>query len=267
MPAPVGEAVVEIRSFTLAKDDPGDKLLEPGPLVDQFGQWIPATWPGKAASLDDLQRAWAEEAKALQPGGYDYCKYGGYKSTHAKATGFFRVEQIDGKWWFVDPDGHLFLSVGSDCIRAGIETSTRDREGVFAALPPAGSEPHAAVAPGRAFVSFYTWNLQRRFGDDWQPKWIDFYPAAAGGVGLQHDRQLVGPGLVCRPAHALRRAAGGLGYGAVHGHARRLLARMAEESGRGRPPHARRARTIRGCWATSSPTSRPGRAASRWWRT
>ena len=174
MPAPVGEAVVEIRSFTLAKDDPGDKLLEPGPLVDQFGQWIPATWPGKAASLDDLQRAWAEEAKALQPGGYDYCKYGGYKSTHAKATGFFRVEQIDGKWWFVDPDGHLFLSVGSDCIRAGIETSTRDREGVFAALPPAGLSRTPPWAQGRAFVSFYTWNLQRRFGDDWQPKWIDF---------------------------------------------------------------------------------------------
>lgn len=30
----------------------------------------------------------------------------------AKATGFFRVERIDGVWWFVDPDGHLFISKG-----------------------------------------------------------------------------------------------------------------------------------------------------------
>jgi hypothetical protein len=174
MPAPDGEAVVEIRSITLVKDDPGDKLLEAGSLVDQFGQWIPATWPGKAASLDDLQRAWADEAKALQPGGYDYCNYGGYKSTRAKATGFFRVEQVDGKWWFVDPDGHLFLSVGSDCIRSTIETSTRDRAGVFAALPPAGLSHMPPWAEGRQMTSFYTWNLLRRFGDDWKPKWIDF---------------------------------------------------------------------------------------------
>jgi hypothetical protein len=174
MADPVGDAVVEIRSVTLAQDDPGDALLDPGPLVDQFGQWIPAVWPGKAAGLDDLQRAWAEEARSLQPGGYDYCDYGGYKSTHAKATGFFRVERIDGKWWFVDPDGHLFLSVGADVIRPAIETSTRDRAGVFAALPPAALNRMPSRAEGRPMVSFYTWNLLRRFGDDWQPKWVDF---------------------------------------------------------------------------------------------
>ena len=173
MPSPAGEAILEIRSVTLAKDDPGDALLEPGPLVDPFGQWIPAKWPGKAATLDDLKRAWDLEAKSLQPGGYDYCNYGGYKSTHAKATGFFRVEKIEGKWWFVDPDGHLFLSVGSDCIRPTIETTTRDRKGVFTDVPPAGLAPMPPWARDRQMTSFYTWNLQRRFGDDWRPKWID----------------------------------------------------------------------------------------------
>ena len=24
----------------------------------------------------------------------------------------FRVEKVDGKWWFVDPEGYLFWSVG-----------------------------------------------------------------------------------------------------------------------------------------------------------
>ena len=46
MPSPVGEAVLELRSVRLSKDDPGDTLLEGRPLVDPFGQWIPAQWPG-----------------------------------------------------------------------------------------------------------------------------------------------------------------------------------------------------------------------------
>lgn len=40
------------------------------------------------------------------------CKYGGWTEMKAKATGFFRTEQISGVWWFVDPDGHLFISKG-----------------------------------------------------------------------------------------------------------------------------------------------------------
>ena len=40
------------------------------------------------------------------------CKYGGWIAMRAKATGFFRIEQIKGVWWFVDPDGHLFISKG-----------------------------------------------------------------------------------------------------------------------------------------------------------
>jgi hypothetical protein len=29
------------------------------------------------------------------------------------STGWFRVEKHEGRWWFVDPDGRLFLSQGS----------------------------------------------------------------------------------------------------------------------------------------------------------
>jgi hypothetical protein len=166
LPNPVGSVTLEIRSVKLAKEDPGDALLEPQPLVDQFGQWIHDEWPGKAATLDELKASWAAEEKALGAGGFDYCKYGGYQSTKARATGFFRVEKIDGKWWFVDPDGHLFLSLGSDSIGTSVATATQGREQLFAALPP----PDAG---GRSGASFYTWNLARRWGADWSEKWID----------------------------------------------------------------------------------------------
>jgi len=39
-------------------------------------------------------------------------RYGGYRAISARATGFFRVDRIDGRWWFVTPDGHAFLSAG-----------------------------------------------------------------------------------------------------------------------------------------------------------
>ena len=173
MQNPVGKPTLEIRSVRLAKEDPGDEVLEPKPLVDEFGQWIPADWPGKATTLEQLKRAWAAEEEALRPGDFDYCRYGGYRGTKAKATGFFRVEQIDGKWWFIDPDGHLFFSTGSDGIGTGSGTRTEGREAVFAALPPA--DLRLPSRPGVRFpqASFYTWNLLRRFGPDWSQKWLD----------------------------------------------------------------------------------------------
>jgi hypothetical protein len=42
-----------------------------------------------------------------------------YKVAHVgrkvhQGTGFFRVEETDGVWWFVDPDGQLFFALGTD---------------------------------------------------------------------------------------------------------------------------------------------------------
>jgi hypothetical protein len=171
MANPIGAPSLEIRAVHLTNQDPGDALLEAKPLVDQFGQWMGDDWPGKAASLDQLQAAWAAEEKALGKGDFSYCRYGGYEGTKAKATGFFRVEKIDGKWWFVDPDGHLFLSLGADSIGTSVSTSTQGREALFAALPPPGLSP--GRAGGRGGASFYAWNMVRRFGADWSAKWID----------------------------------------------------------------------------------------------
>jgi hypothetical protein len=170
MPNPIGVPSLEIRFARLAHEDPGDALLEPKPLVDQFGQWVGDDWPGKASSLEQLQAAWAAEEKALGSVDLPECRYGGYAGAKAKATGFFRVEKIEGKWWFVDPDGHLFLSVGSDSIGTSVPTSTQGREQLFAAIPPAGL---SSGGGGRGGASFYTWNMVRRFGTDWSAKWVD----------------------------------------------------------------------------------------------
>ncbi len=118
MDYPLNSPTLEIRSIRLAKEDAGSEFVVDGPVVDEFGQWAHADWPRKIKSREQLEREMAEEQKSLAGGDeFGYCPYGGYKNTQARATGFFRVERIDGRWWFVDPDGHLFLSPPApDCI-------------------------------------------------------------------------------------------------------------------------------------------------------
>lgn len=171
MQAPLGKPALEIRAVRLSKEDPGSDILDRKPVVDEFGQWIPEDWPGKAKSLDQLNKEWAAEEAGLNAGEFGYCKYGGYLGTKAKATGFFRVERVDGRWWFVDPDGHLFFSTSSTGIGGGGgDARLKGREDYFTAMPPT----EAAPAPGRRpQTGFYAWNLARRHGADSKSKWID----------------------------------------------------------------------------------------------
>ncbi|HZK95111.1 MAG TPA: hypothetical protein VFC67_12960, partial [Prolixibacteraceae bacterium] len=99
-----------------------------------------------------------------------YSKFGGYLNSKVKATGFFRTEKIDGKWWFVDPEGYLFLSVGVDCVNpggGGNAINIDKRRNLYKELPPAGigSNPER---PNSA--SFGTWNLFRRYGNEYPAK-------------------------------------------------------------------------------------------------
>src|ERR1022692_3219741 len=145
MDYPLNHPVLEIRSIRLAKEDPGSEFLEKLPVIDEFGQWIYADWPRKVLGLDQLKKDWDNENKSLTPEAFNYCNYSGYLSTAAKATGylstaakatgFFRVEQIKGKWWFVDPHGHLYLSMAVPGLGAdGGGTRAWGRATYYAAL-------------------------------------------------------------------------------------------------------------------------------------
>lgn len=169
MKAPLAQPTLEIRSVRLAKEDPGSDILDAKPVVDEFGQWIPADWPGKIKNLAQIKQEWAAEEAGLHTGDFGYCRYGGYLNTQAKATGFFRVEQVDGRWWFVDPDGHLFFSTSATGIRdRGGEARIKGREDYFAALPPVDAKNGRGAQTG-----FYGWNLARRHGPQARTNWMD----------------------------------------------------------------------------------------------
>ena len=174
---PAGSPKLEIRSVTLSTNDPGDAVLEGKPLIDELGQYVHADWPGKADTEADLKTAWTAEANALKQNAAfpDRDVYGGFASTKAKATGFFRVEQIDGRWWFVDPNGHLFYSAGVNGVGPGSGTRVTGREDLFATLPeplPGFTNNFGGRGPGSGKqVNFFGANIQRRFGNDWKLPW------------------------------------------------------------------------------------------------
>jgi hypothetical protein len=152
MDYPINHPVIEIRNVHLAKSDEGSVYLDTPPggqMVDQWGQWALGDWPRKIHSQEQLTAELGDEAKNFsKPSDYGYDKYYGYADTQTKATGFFRVEQVNGKWWFVDPDGHLFLATGINGTPGGFGARGGRRGGggggggVAAApttLPSAGS--------------------------------------------------------------------------------------------------------------------------------
>lgn len=178
----IGNPTLEIRNVTLSVEDPGDLYMEDTPAIDEFGQSMNVDYPAKVRSLAELEKAWrAEEALDDSANPFGYSRFGGYADHKVKGTGFFRTELIDGRWWFVDPEGCLFLSVGVDCVNYGNGGNIRDydkRSNMYKEIPSAevldkispaqqGGRPGVS---GRRNVSLGRWNLYRRYGDDFEQK-------------------------------------------------------------------------------------------------
>ncbi len=168
---PFQDAYVEIRDVQLYDEDPGDAYLGDKPALDAFGQSNLVDWKGKIRSLKKLRKAWrSEEDENVSANDlYGYSTYGGYKAHKTTATGFFRTEKSEGRWWIVDPEGYRFLSVGACCIGLGGGGWFKDldkRKDMLKELPP---EKFVRTGNGRRASSadFSAWNLERRFGENY----------------------------------------------------------------------------------------------------
>lgn len=170
---------------------PGGELEElvPMPFIDRFGQYMHDDWPGKVFDERELKDRAAAERTTLdnQPALAGRDEYGGWADgPKLEATGYFRAEQVDGKWWLITPKGTLFFSLGMDCVGTWSTTFVEGRDKWFADLPdPGGDSPLAKFyskqccahsmadiigGEGRVY-GFYGANLLRKYGDDWNAQW------------------------------------------------------------------------------------------------
>ena len=157
------------------------------PFVDEFGQYIHDDWKNKMHSEGELK----EQAKieldylAEATGPKDRGAYGGWTAgPKLGATGFFRTEKRDGKWWIVDPEGYLFWTAGLNCVASdAVFTGISQRENYFKFLPgqdsPLGQFYAEGTHASHGFYkdklpfktyNFYQSNLYRKYGDAWLDK-------------------------------------------------------------------------------------------------
>jgi agarase-like CBM domain-containing protein/glycosyl hydrolase family 42 (putative beta-galactosidase) len=157
-------------------------------IVDSFGQYTRADWPDKVKSQQDLAAQKQQEAAEVKahPTLPDRDAYGGWASgPHVPSTGYFSTVKRDGKWWLVDPDGHLFFSTGIDVIdvhpNGDAYTFVTGRKEMFTWMPGSGdplskfysnasSVVYGPTKEGQTF-GFYTANLERKYGANWQTEW------------------------------------------------------------------------------------------------
>jgi hypothetical protein len=155
------------------------------PFIDTFGQYKHRDWPGKVHSLTELAERRAEEAKELaaQPGPSEWDQYGGWKGgPQLAASGYFRAEKYRGKWWLIDPEGHLFWSHGIDCVRALDTTPIDERAEWFENFPGDQVALREFLSGGYALKGHYAGrspktfsfsgaNLWRKYGADWRQEY------------------------------------------------------------------------------------------------
>ena len=148
------------------------------PIVDEFGQDRSQRWPGKVDSVEELRndgkRDVALVASSTRPR-TQHSIYGGAPGAPTRtASGFFRVEKIDGKWWFIDPEGHLFWSLGVNCAATSSNTRVKGRETLF---------PESVRH--REAVDYYRENVKLKHGDAaWEKNHTDVTLARMMDWGL-----------------------------------------------------------------------------------
>lgn len=115
-------------------------------------------------------------------------RFGGTTAIKREATGFFRVEQVNGRWVFLTPEGHGFLALGGNHLGKFMQGQSADLLRRFA-----GDREKAASALQGAIR-----DLGLNAGEAYEPYWPELkdrlpwiahvgYPAGAQGRNYQFD--------------------------------------------------------------------------------
>ncbi len=157
-------------------------------IVDKFGLYSRSSWPHKLNSTQELKSRRGREIVWLQQHhrSADFDQFGGWAGGPTLSpSGFFRCALVtsghevtqaseNAKWWLVTPEGHLFWSLGINCVEPAASGPVEKRESLFAWLPPKKGNKFSAhwlkTWAGGEF-DFYGTNLQRKFGLDWRRQW------------------------------------------------------------------------------------------------
>lgn len=182
-----------LHDIYLSSEEPDCSITEPVKLVDEMGQLSVKDWPGKTNSLEEMTDRMGKLLSSANLEGfleeYKYSSFGGFISKKFEATGFFRVDQDEERWWLVDPEGYAFFSVGLDCMGTNSSEKIDGIQDLYQWLPERGSEFEEAFSEYKSTLEgtgfdFYVANLIRAFGKDWWKYWAQISKSHMYNWGL-----------------------------------------------------------------------------------
>jgi len=145
-------------------------------IMDSLGQRKYAQWKGKIDKVSDLKAQIISSDSTYISRKSKLDKYGGLITEKYPAKGYFYVAQDKSKkYWFITPDGHPFWSFGVTGVRykhiSSDVTEYASRKYLFECLPP-NEKPYDICYTDSNKVSFYAWNILRKYGnlDNWRLK-------------------------------------------------------------------------------------------------
>ena len=131
------------------------------------------------------------DVSGFRPAATRLSKYGGWAARRVKATDFFHACTVDGRWWLVDPEGCLFISVGLCSVvnRSVLDQDVFKRKFGDTTRWAAATEP---LLTGAGFNSLGCWSDWKAFRPT--PQAMPYFPrwSFMGTYKNRRDRK-VGP--------------------------------------------------------------------------
>ncbi len=155
------------------------------PFIDKFGQFKHKEWPNKVYSVEELKNKTKEEEaynkKYANIPNRD--KYMGFANPKYRfgATGRFRTQKVNGKWFLITPEGNLFWSIAVCTVGLYSATPITKREHYFEDISDkrfishSNNTRHLFKFPHETFGFEYR-NLEWKYGANWR----DFYGKIVG---------------------------------------------------------------------------------------
>ena len=176
---------IRLKNMCLMDERPQKLPLPEIKLVDRLGQLKNREWRGKAESVHAMKAGVLREAgRGGEWPSSDWNPLGAYiNDKFTDGSGFFTAVKKDGRWHLLDPEGHLFFSLGIDCVNVSADARVDGMEGLLDWLPEVNDPVYGAMFRTREapwdevprgeprLFSFLQANLYRTFGQDWYVKW------------------------------------------------------------------------------------------------
>jgi hypothetical protein len=160
------------------------------PFIDRYGQYMLNEWDDKVHSDKDIRDGIDQEQafSAELPEAGELSRFLGWKNgPRLEATGRFRVQEYEGRWWFVDPEGYLFWSFGANCVGVDFagQTPLGRNPAVFAELPDREDpewapfytlidvEDNYRLVEAVPHYDFTRANLYRKYGRDFPARQVE----------------------------------------------------------------------------------------------